>query len=95
MRAFMAFLLLLAFNLGYAETIKIKGLEVNAKTGEVKEVFEEISKEEYQKRLEETKKAEEERKRRELIEKKKREILERQAIQELIKEGKLNFGKTK
>jgi len=69
--------------------MKLRGLQVDVKTKEIKEVFEEISDEEYQKRLEEAKKAEEEMRIREMIEAKKREILERQAIQELIKEGKL------
>jgi len=69
--------------------MKLKGLKVDIKTGEVEEVFEEISDEEYQKRLEEAKKAEEERKMRELIEAKKKEILEKLAKEELIKEGKI------
>ena len=69
--------------------MKLKGLKVDIKTGKVEEVFEEISDEEYQKRLEEAKKAEEERKIREMIEKKKQEILERMAIDELTQEGKL------
>jgi len=72
--------------------MKLRGLQVDVKKKEIKEVFEEISDEEYQKRLEEAKKIEKERKVRELIEVKKREILERQAIQELIKEGKLKDG---
>jgi len=69
--------------------MKIKGLRVDVKTGKVEEVYEEISDEEYQKRLEEAKKAEEEMRIRELIERKKQEILERLAKQELIKEGKI------
>ena len=69
--------------------MKIKGLRVDVKTGKIEEVFEEISDEEYQKRLEEAKKAEEEMRIREMIEAKKREILERLAREELIKEGKL------
>jgi len=69
--------------------MKIKGLRVDVKTGRVEEVFEEISDEEYQKRLEEAKKAEEEMRIREMIEAKKREILERLAKEELIKEGKI------
>jgi len=47
MRIFIIFLFLLVFNLVYAKTIKIKGLQVNVKTGEIKEVFEEIPDEEY------------------------------------------------
>ena len=50
--------------------MKIKGLRVDVKTGKVEEVYEEISDEEYQKRLEEAKKAEEEMRIRELIERK-------------------------
>ena len=69
--------------------MKIKGLRVDVKKNKVEEVFEEISDKEYQKRLEEAKKAEEERKMRELIEAKKKEILERLAKEELIKEGKI------
>ncbi|RLF77219.1 hypothetical protein DRN39_04595 [Thermococci archaeon] len=69
--------------------MKIKGLRVDVKTGRVEEVFEEISDEEYQKRLEEAKKAEEEMRIREMIERKKQEILERLAREELIKEGRL------
>jgi len=69
--------------------MKIKGLRVDVRTGKVEEVFEEISDEEYKRRLEEAKKAEEERKMRELIEAKKKEILERLAKEELIKEGKI------
>jgi len=72
--------------------MKIKGLRVDVRTGKVEEVFEEISDEEYQKRLEEAKKAEEEMKIRELIEAKKREILERLAKEELTKEGKIEGG---
>ena len=69
--------------------MKIKGLRVDVKTGKVEEVYEEISDEEYQKRLEEAKKTEEEMRIREMIETKKREILEKLAIEELKKEGKL------
>ena len=69
--------------------MKIKGLRVNVKKNKVEEVFEEISDEEYKRRLEEAKKAEEEMRIREMIEAKKREILERLAKEELIKEGKL------
>ena len=69
--------------------MKIKGLRVDVKTGKIEEVFEEISDEEYQKRLEEAKKAEKEMRVREMIERKKQEILERLAREELIKEGKL------
>jgi len=69
--------------------MKIKGLRVDVRTGKIEEVFEEIPDEEYQRRLEEVKKAEEEMRIREMIEAKKREILERLAKEELIKEGKL------
>ena len=69
--------------------MKIKGLRVDVRTGKIEEVFEEISDEEYQKRLEEAKKAEEEMRIREMIERKKQEILERLAREELIKEGRL------
>jgi len=69
--------------------MKLKGIKVDIKKGEIKEVFEEIPDEEYQKRLEEVKKAEEEREKRRLIEAKKQEILERLAQEELKKEGKL------
>ena len=69
--------------------MKIEGLRVDVKKNKVEEVFEEISDEEYQKRLEEAKKAEEEMRIREMIEAKKREILERLAKEELIKEGKI------
>jgi len=64
----------------------LKGIEVNIKTGKIKEVFEEISDEEYKKRLEEVKKIEEEVRIREMIESKKQEILERLAREELKKE---------
>jgi len=69
--------------------MKIKGIQVNVKTGEIKEVFEEIPDEEYQKRLEEAKKIEGQERIRELIERKKQEILKKQAIEELLKEGKI------
>jgi len=69
--------------------MKIRRLRVDVRAGKIEEVFEEISDEEYQKRLEEAKKAEEEIRIREMIEEKKKEILERQAIEELKKEGKL------
>jgi len=69
--------------------MKIKGLRVDVRTGKIEEVFEEISDEEYQKRLEEAEKEEEKRKMREMIDAKKKEILERLAKQELIKEGKI------
>jgi len=69
--------------------MRIKGLRIDVKRGKIEEVFEEISDEEYQKRLKEAKKAEEERRIREMIERKKQEILERLAKEELIKEGKL------
>jgi len=69
--------------------MKIKGLRVDVRTGKIEEVFEEIPDSEYQKRLEEAKKEEQELRIRELIERKKQEILERWAIEELIKEGKL------
>ena len=69
--------------------MKIKGLQFNTKTRKVKEVFEEISDKEYQRKLEEAKKVEKEMKMREMIERKKQEILERLAKQELIKKGKL------
>ena len=69
--------------------MKLKGLRVDVKTGKIEEVFEEIPDEEYQKRLEEAKRFEEEERIREMIERKKQEILERLAIEELIKEGKL------
>jgi len=69
--------------------MKIKGLQLNIKTGKIKEVIEEIPDEEYQKRLKETEKTEKEIKKREMIERKKQEILERLAKEELKKEGKL------
>jgi len=69
--------------------MRLRGLRVDTRTGRIEEVFEEISDEEYQKRLEEAKKLEEERKMRELIEAKKREILEKLAKEELKKEGKI------
>jgi len=70
--------------------MKLKGLRVDVKTGKIEEVFEEISDEEYQKRLEEAQRQIEQQRIKELIEKKKQEILERQATEELIKEGKID-----
>ena len=69
--------------------MRIKGLRVDVRSGKVEEVFEEIDDAVYQQRLEEMRRLEEERKREELIRLKKEEILRRQAVEELIKEGKL------
>jgi len=69
--------------------MKLKGFKVDVRKNKIEEVFEEISDEEYQKRLEEAKKREKERRIREMIEAKKQEILERIAIEELKREGKL------
>lgn len=69
--------------------VKIRGIKVDVKTKKKEIVEEEIPDHEYQKRLKEAERIRKEEEKRMLIEQKKRELLERQAIHELIKEGKL------
>ncbi len=69
--------------------MKLEGIKLDIKKNKIEKVFEDISEEEYRKRLGESQKVKKEREKEELIRKKKEEILERLAIEELIKEGRI------
>jgi len=69
--------------------MKLKGIQVNVRNGQIKEVCEEIPDEEYQKRQQFINKLAKQEQIRNLISQKMNELLKQMAIEELVKEGKI------
>jgi len=69
--------------------MKLKGIQADVRDGQIREVYEEISDEEYQKRQQFIDKLAKQEQIKNLISQKMNELLKQMAIEELIKEGKI------